>query len=494
MKRKTTVRRLSYSCLTTARHGPEAGRLSETAAFSAPRSVLPVAPRTGVGRLASRRTTSGGLTPAHLNLPTGVDRNALQIQHLATIFIWIISLVSILCMLLRPRRIEEAYWVGGGATLLVFTGLISLQQAAFAIYEGLDVYLFLTGMMVLAELAREEHVFDWAASLAAQHAGSSPLRLFTLIYIVGAIVTALLSNDATAVVLTPAVLAVVRRARVDPTPYLLACAFIANAASFVFPISNPANLIVFNAEIPPLLQWLSIFLLPSLASVLVTFLCLRWMARKQLRGEIHGEVESVSLSREGKLALGGLLLAAIALIASSAFGLSLGAPTLAAAVLVLAVVASRNHNLVVRVVKGVSWAVLPLVAALFVIMEALKNAGLLHAGLAGLNSLAHIPMWIAKDVSAFGVAVISNGMNNLPVGLMSRAAIQHAQESGILAHAIVIGVDLGPNLSVTGSLATILWLIALRRENVEITAWEFFKFGIVAMPLALLASLLVLFN
>lgn len=414
--------------------------------------------------------------------------------YLPIVLTWTISLAGILCMLLRPHRIQEAYWVGAAAALLVITSLIPLRQAAHAVYEGLDVYLFLTGMMVLAELAREEHVFDWAAGFAARHARKSPRRLFTLVYIVGAIVTALLSNDATAVVLTPAVLAVVRRARVDPKPYLLACAFIANAASFVLPISNPANLVVFNAQIPPLQRWLSIFLLPSLASVLFTFLCLAWMSRERLRGEIYGEIESEPLSLEGKLAVAGLLLSAVALIASSALGLSLGAPTLAAAILVLAVIGSRNRHLIVRVAKGVSWSVLPLVAGLFVILESLENAGLLRAGLAGLKALAPLPAWMGKGASAVAVALISNGMNNLPVGLVSRAAIQSAQESGIVAHAILIGVDLGPNLSVTGSLATILWLIALRRENVEITAWEFFKFGVVAMPVALLASLLVLKN
>src|ERR1017187_1337035 len=119
----------------------------------------------------------------HLILPLGVVRNALQIPHLATILIWTISLASILCMLLRPRRIEEAYWVGAGAMLLVVTGLIPLRQAAFAVYEGFDVYLFLTGMIVLAELAREEHVFEWAASLAAGHARKSPRCLFALVYI-----------------------------------------------------------------------------------------------------------------------------------------------------------------------------------------------------------------------------------------------------------------------------------------------------------------------
>jgi len=83
-------------------------------------------------------------------------------------------------------------------------------------------------------------------------------------------------------------------------------------------------------------------------------------------------------------------------------------------------------------------------------------------------------------------------MNNLPVGLISGTAVQSAHEHGNLANAVLIGVDLGPNLSVTGSLATILWLIALRRENVKVTGWQFFKVGLVVMPAALLGSILVL--
>jgi arsenical pump membrane protein len=211
-----------------------------------------------------------------------------------------------------------------------------------------------------------------------------------------------------------------------------------------------------------------------------------------LREPIEGEATQARLTTEGKLALAGLLLAAAVLIAASAFGLSLGAPTCCAAGFALVVVAFRNPRIVGNVAKGISWSVLPLVAGLFVIVEALENAGLLRAGLAGLQWLSRGPGWLAKGASAFAVALVANGMNNLPVGLMSGAAIRHAQESGLVAHAILIGVDLGPNLSVTGSLATILWLIALRREKVEVTAWEFTKVGILAMPLALLGSLLVL--
>ena len=118
--------------------------------------------------------------------------------------------------------------------------------------KGLDVYLFLTGMMLFAELARQEGLFDWLASLAVSSAKGSPRRLFLLVYAVGTIVTVFLSNDATAVVLTPAVYAATRAAGAKPLPYLFICAYIANAASFVLPISNPANLVIFGARMPSL--------------------------------------------------------------------------------------------------------------------------------------------------------------------------------------------------------------------------------------------------
>lgn len=409
-------------------------------------------------------------------------------------FIWIIALAVIGLMLVRPRGISEAYWACGGAVLLIATRLISLRAAAHAIREGRDVYLFLAGMMILAELARENGVFEWLADVAARHAKQSSWRLFALIYLVGAVVTAFLSNDATAVVLTPSVLAVVRKAKVEPKPYLLACAFVANAASFILPISNPANLVVFDGHVPALAAWLKVFALPSLASVVATFGCLVWTSRKELCGEFTGSTERIRLSKQGNLALAGLLTAAGVLIASSALGLSLGFPTCVAAVVATGLVTWSDRGIPLRIAKGISWSVLPLVAGLFVIVQALQNAGLLRLGLAGLNALMKSSAFVGKVVAAFSVALLSNGMNNLPVALMSGAAVQRAQESHAVAHAILIGVDLGPNLLVSGSLATILWLLALRREGVEITAWQFFKVGMVAMPVALLASLLFLWR
>ena len=176
---------------------------------------------------------------------------------------WSIAGLTALGVVTRPFRWPEAIWAVLGAALLLAFRLIGPADVWTGVFKGFDVYLFLIGMMLLSELARREGLFDWVAAIATSHAKGSPRRLFLLVYVVGVVVTVFLSNDATAVVLTPAVYAACRAARVkDPMPYLLVCAFIANAASFVLPISNPANLVIFaGGEMPPLSRWMQTFLL-----------------------------------------------------------------------------------------------------------------------------------------------------------------------------------------------------------------------------------------
>ena len=411
---------------------------------------------------------------------------------MAIILIWIVSLGSLLLMLARPRGIAESVWICGGAILLVATRLLPARAALGAIGEGTDVYLFLAGMMLLAELAREEGVFDWVADIAVRHAKRSAGRLFLWVYVAGIAVTALLSNDATAVVLTPAVLAAVRRSKVEPRPHLLACAMIANAASFLLPISNPANLVVFRSHLPALGEWLRMFLLPSLASIAVTFVCLRILLRRGLAGVAAEEERPRELGTGGWMALAGIALAGVVLLICSGLGLELGLPTCAAGLLTMGFVATRDRQAPKTAMRQVSWSVLPLVAGLFVLVEALNRAGLLEATKASLHWLARAPDGLGKFAGGFGIALISNGMNNLPAGLAAGAALREIAHRGVLAHAVLLGVDVGPNLSVTGSLATILWLIALRREGAEITAREFLKVGLIAMPAALALALLAL--
>ncbi|HEY2532246.1 MAG TPA: arsenic transporter [Xanthobacteraceae bacterium] len=407
---------------------------------------------------------------------------------------WAIAALSTGGVIVRPWRWPEAIWAVLGAASLVVFSLVPWRDALLAVEKGTDVYLFLTGMMLLAELARQEGVFEWLAAVAANLAHRSAPRLFTLIYVVGAVVTAFMSNDATAVVLTPAVAAVARTAKAeDPLPYLLICAFIANAASFVLPISNPANLVIYGSHMPPLLQWLPRFALPSLLAIAATYIVLRFTQRRALRRAVAAEVKIPALSGCGRVAAGGIVTTALVLMTSSALGWQLGLPTCVAGLATTLSVVLCNGSKPWNILRNISWGVLPLVAGLFVLVEALD-----HTGVTGLLSdlLRAAAQWSASaTVWAHGIVVAfaCNIMNNLPAGLIAGTAVRAAQSPPLVADAGVIGVDLGPNLSVTGSLATILWLAALRREGIHLSAGSFFKLGLLVMPPALVLALAALF-
>jgi len=407
---------------------------------------------------------------------------------MAHVFIWAITAATILLILTRPKQIPEAVWAGSAALLLVVCRLISPGDALAAVGRGTDVYLFLTGMMVLAELARYEGFFDWLAVIAVKIAKGSPSRLFAMVYAVGTIVTIFLSNDATAVVLTPAVLAALKKARAKPLPYLFICAFIANAASFVLPISNPANLVVYGSTMPPLGTWFKSFGPPSLVSITVTFAVLRFAIRKDLKNKIETRVDQVKLSPAGKRAAFGIAGAGIALILASAFNIDLGLPTFLGAIAATGFVTLEDHQAPRAIIKDISWSILPLVAGLFVLVEATNQAGALAWSQRALQQAANAGPAFGSLSAAFGVALLSNIANNLPVGLVAASAVHSGAVSNLITNAVLIGVDLGPNLSITGSLATILWLVALRRDAEDISFWQFLKMGLLVMPPALALS------
>ena len=402
----------------------------------------------------------------------------------------LIVAVSILLMLIRPKGIAEAYWVGGGVLLLAALRLVPLALVAHAVAKGSDVYLFLIGMMLLSELAKEHGVFDWLAAIAVRGARGSCARLFALVYGVGTMVTIFMSNDATAVVLTPAILAAVRRARVEqPLPYLFACALISNAASFVLPISNPANLVVFHTGMPSLGRWLLWFAVPSLFSIAATYVVARFVFRQPLRAAIENGVETHNLQNNGKLVLSGLAVMVLVLLVASSLKKDLGLPACLAALAITAAVSIHTRSNPIKLAREISWGTLLLVAGLFVLVDAVESIGALKVTQAWLAWVQTLAPAAGALVAGFAVAVGNNLVNNLPLGLMAGSTLRAAHAPNLIAHAVLIGVDLGPNLSVTGSLATILWLLALRKEKLDVSFGRFLEVGAVAMPVALLLSL-----
>ena len=402
---------------------------------------------------------------------------------------WAIVALAIAGVIARPFGWPEFVWALAGAVLVVVLQLVPVDAAIAAVGRGTDVYLFLVGMILLSEVAREEGLFDYLARHAVQWSAGSPRRLFLIVYAVGTVVTVFLSNDATAVVLTPAVAAATRAAKVEALPYLFVCAFIANAASFVLPISNPANLVLYGDRMPPLGTWLLRFGLPSVLAIVATFAVLRLAQAKTLTGRIEDPAHPKPLSFAGWLVAAGIVGTAIALVVASSLGWQLGLPTFVCGAVVAASVLLLSRQSPLPVVRHISWSVLPLVAGLFVLVEALDGTGALEVARGWLEmGAAHASMATA---AAAGVAVAfgSNIFNNLPVGLVAASASHAADIPVRVTNALLIGVDLGPNLSVTGSLATILWLIALRREGVSVSGRQFLRLGVLAMPVALILSL-----
>jgi arsenical pump membrane protein len=239
---------------------------------------------------------------------------------------------------------------------------------------------------------------------------------------------------------------------------------------------------------PTLGHWLASFAVPSAVSILSTYAAMRWIFRKDLRCTIEHEVEAKSLTTDGKLVLGGLAGMVVVLLTASALGRDLGLPTCLAALAITAAVSIKAKSNPLRLAREISWETIALVAGLFILVDAVESMGALSLTQAWLAWAERLAPSLGVLAVSFTVSVANNLVNNLPLGLIAGGTLEAAHVQGLMANAVLIGVDLGPNLSVTGSLATILWLLALRREKLHVGFWSFLKVGVVVMPIALLLS------
>jgi arsenical pump membrane protein len=345
-------------------------------------------------------------------------------------------------------------------------------------------------MMALAAYAQLAGIFDWIAAHAVRIAGPSRFRLFALVYVAGIGTTALLSNDATIVALTPAVISALRRYDAAPLPYVTLCALVANAASFLLPISNPSNLLVFAGRMPSLQQWFVTFALPSCAAIAVTFAVAWWF----FRGDVRGQATNPNAVHPGALnpfAATLLAAAAIVMVVTSARGGALGEATFACGAIVWVATLVRDRAGAMTIVRGISWRIIALTALLFAIVTALDDRGGFAASRAALAWCGHLAAPWSALATGFIVATASNAINNLPVGLNLGETLPAMHASAHTAAAALIGVNLGPNATVNGSLATLLWLGIVRRANIAVSGLAFARIGLLATIPALALALLL---
>ena len=407
----------------------------------------------------------------------------------ATIF-----LVTIVLVIARPWRLSEASAAALGAVGMVLTGLVSPSGAVSDVAGHWNVLLFFVGLTGAAAVAERSGLFEALAGTSARVSGGSPRRLLAAVVGVGAIVAALLSNDAAALVLTPVVYVLVARFGLAPLPYVLACTFVADAASIALPVSNPVNVIVSDRLGVSAASLVPVLLPAAVASVVALLGCLFVVYRRQLPARaplVPASSSWASWAGVPRRLLAAFGVAVGAFAVASALDLPLG-PTLAAVWLLLLGVewTSRRPD---RPLDGIGWSLLVFVAAMGILVDGLSSAGI-------TGWLAQIVLGQVRDspaavmvMTAFAAAVGSNLVNNLPAAFVFADAVHGAGLSAASAHAAaigtIIGADLGPNLTPVGSVATLLWFVLLRQRGLEVSTWSYIRIGLIVTPVTILAAL-----
>ncbi|HKU67309.1 MAG TPA: SLC13 family permease [Candidatus Baltobacteraceae bacterium] len=404
---------------------------------------------------------------------------------------WAIAAATIAAIVARPLRIGEWLWAALGAAVLVAAGLLSGTQAAYAARDGLDVYAFLLGMLALAELARVNGIFEWLAGVLAVRSHGNTRMLFGWLFAGAIAVTALLSNDGTILLLTPAVLAVARASNISIVPFAYAVAFVANAASFILPISNPANLVVFS-PLPKLVPWLVLFAAPSAIALLVTFVVMLVLFARELRKRYEAPAGCAQLSSGGRFAFVIVCASLAIIVGAAALGWPVGYVAFALGVLCVLLAGVREPAAAALVAREAPWSVIPLVAGLFVIVRALDATGALELARTVLRHASAMPPVLGRLYAGAVVTLTDAAINNLPSGVIARYALRAHGVAPHVRHAVLVGIDLGPNLSISASLATLLWVMMLRREGIAVNPWRFLAIGAAVTLPSLALSLLAL--
>lgn len=415
-----------------------------------------------------------------------------------TLLTSIIGALTLVGIMVRPFRWNEAQIAMGGAAVLLVLGLIRPGDAALTLIRDWNTFLFFLGMMTLSALAETAGLFDWLAVQAARLAGASAARLFLNVFILGTLISMIFSNDATALILTPVVYVLVTKLRLPVLPYLFACTFVADTASFLLPISNPINIIVMSRFPLPLSTFLRMLLLPSLVVIAINLGVFYLLYRRQLKGSFNIKHmptlnQAVKHPPYFRYTLGVLALVAPSYVVASAFQFPLSMVSLAGAVLLLAGALCWKRTTLLGTCKTISWSIFGFIAGMFVVVRAIEDTGLtVKLG----NLLLHLSggsSFGAVLAGTVGSALGTNLINNVPMAVVMNSAlgsVQHATpaiRNGFVA-ATIFGCDLGPNLTTVGSLATILWLLILRQRRLDVSGLDYFKVGVIVTPLMLLAG------
>lgn len=372
------------------------------------------------------------------------------------------------------------------AGLVIATGAIPLDHARQEAARLGPVVGFLAAVLVLAHFCDVEGLFQACGAWMARWAAGSPGRLLTAVFALASVITAVLSLDATVVLLTPVVFATAARAGVRARPHLYACAHLSNTASLLLPVSNLTNLLAFETSGLSFTRFAALMVLPWVVAIGVEYLVFRRFFHDDLSAAAHspepGETPELPLFA---LITVGCTLAGF--VVASTLGVEPAWVAAAGALVLAGRALVRRRATPLAVVKAASPAFLAFVLALGVVVRAVVDNGLADA-------LGHVVPTGSGLLALLGIAalaaVLANLINNLPAVLVLLPLSAAAGPGAVLA--VLLGVNIGPNLTYAGSLATLLWRRIVHGHGQDVHLGHFTRLGLVATPAALASAVAAL--
>jgi arsenical pump membrane protein len=339
--------------------------------------------------------------------------------------------LTLVCILIRPRDIGEAWWAVLGGVVVLALGLVPIGDVWNIVWDVHDALFLLLGMMALSAAADRAGFFDFAASLADRAGAGSVRRLYVMVFLVGTVVTAVLSLDATAIVLTPIVYGMVVRLRLRPLPFVFACTYTANTASLFLPVSNLTNLLAYNAFDINFIRFGVVMFLPATFAVAANLLVFLVLFRGDLVGgyseDRFFEAENPAFFR---LAAGGVVGVLVAFFAAPILGVPIGLMALVGGAVVVLAACIFGWVSFRAVSSEISWGLFALVIGLFVVVRGAEDAGLTSVVGNAFAKAGEGSGFLEILGVAVGAALGSNLVNNVPMAVMSINSIAPLLESG----------------------------------------------------------------
>ena len=416
----------------------------------------------------------------------------------------LIFVATIALVIWQPKGLGIGWSAMGGAAIALLVGVVSLSDVPVVWGIVWNATATFVAIIIVSLLLDEAGFFEWAALLVARWAAGHGHRLFVLIVLLGAAVSALFANDGAALILTPIVIAMLRalgyRDRAT-LAFVMAAGFVADTASLPLIVSNLVNIVSADFFRIGFADYASVMVPVDLASIGATLIVLLLYFRRdvpanydvaQLRAPADA-VRDRATFRAGWVVLAALLAGFFLL---EPVGIPVSAVAAAGAVLLL-VVAGRGRVIETRkVLRGAPWQVVIFSLGMYLVVYGLRNAGLTDhlAGL--LDRAAQGGVWGAAFGTGIIAALLSSVMNNMPTVLVGALSIDATHATGAIKEAMiyanVIGCDLGPKITPIGSLATLLWLHVLGQKGIRIGWGYYFRIGATLTIPVLLVTLAAL--